>query len=131
MRKFALQEWVPSEEAEQEYIFSWAALMAGKHPELALLNASMNGILTDARFGAKLKRLGRKKGFPDLFLPVRNAAAAGLFIELKRKRGGVLSPEQVWWHEQLRAQGFAVEVCHGGPYAIRALERYLGISRAV
>lgn len=134
-----LKEWLPSEEQEQIAIFEWAKLMEGKEPRLALLHASMNGILTNAAFGAKLKRLGRKKGVPDMFLPVpRNwhmgekpaswcdwPAYYGLWIELKRVEGGVVSPEQKWWHQQLTEMGYRVEVCKGAKQAIERITEYL------
>lgn len=36
------------------------------------------------RYGAELKRLGMRKGFPDLFIPQSKKGYHGLFIELKR-----------------------------------------------
>ena len=143
MKKLTLKEWLPSEEQEQEAVFAWAKMMEGKEPRLALLNASMNGILTNAQFGAKLKRLGRKKGFPDINLPVQKYYnvgdvldpdyargpfgdhCAGLYIELKREKGGVVSPEQKWWHQQLTEMGYRVEVCKGAKEAIAVITRYL------
>lgn len=138
-KKLKLSEWLPSEETEQIAVFQWAAMMQGKEPRLALLNASMNGILTNAHFGAKLKRLGRKKGFPDINLPVPRHkpfdervtthlmadVSYGLYIELKKQSGGVVSPEQKWWHQQLTEMGYRVEVCKGAKAAIAAIEAYL------
>ncbi len=135
VKKLKLKEWLPSEEAEQEQIFAWAAMMQGREPRLSLLNASMNGILTNAQFGAKLKRLGRKKGFPDIGLPVPRWYGFypdggrqwihGLFIELKKQSGGVLSPEQKWWHQQLTEMGYRVEVAKGAKAAIQIITEYL------
>ena len=131
MAKLKLQRWIPLEEHEQEAVFAWAEMMEGRYPQLALLSASMNGILTDARFGAKLKRLGRKKGYPDIFLamskraPDGNIIASGLFIELKRVEGGVVSKEQQDWHAKLIAQGYRVVVCKGARDAIKVIEEYL------
>ena len=51
---------------------------------------------------------GMKKGYPDLFIPEYK-----LYIELKRRDGGVVSAEQLVCHEKLRSFGYRVEVCHG------------------
>ena len=127
-KKLKLKEWLPSEEKEQERVFAWAAMMEGREPRLKLLHASMAGILTTPQFGAKLKRLGRKKGTPDLFLPVGHKLEwCGLFIELKRKTGGVLSSEQQWWLDQLTLQGYRAIRCDGADEAIAAIKEYLGM----
>ena len=131
MKKLKLKEWIPKEEAEQEHIFTWATMMEGREPRLRLLSASMNGILTTAQFGAKLKRLGRKAGFPDLFLPVRGyASCPGLFIELKRRVGGKVSPEQIAWHDLLEDQGYTVKTCHGAQSAIDTIKQYLDMEES-
>ena len=131
MKKLKLQAWLPKEEDEQMAVFDWATMLEPKYPKLRLLSASMNGILTDARFGAKLKRLGRKAGFPDLFLPVRglNArgyyGAPGLLIEVKRRIGGVVSKVQEAWHQALRAEGYRVEVAYGAEAVKEIIREYL------
>jgi hypothetical protein len=130
----AIREFCPKEEDEQAAVVGWAVSMEGREPRLRLLHASMNGILTNPRFGAKLQRLGRKAGVPDLFLPVRIFAKypierwqSGLWIEMKRLKGGVVSDEQKAWHIALREQGYRVEVCRGAEAAIAALKDYLEI----
>lgn len=55
---------------------------------------------------------GLYKGCPDLFVP-----EYGLFIELKRRDGGVVSLEQQKAHRELRALGYEVVVCHGAKEA--------------
>ena len=60
---------------------------------------------------------GMLKGCPDLFIPEFN-----LFIELKRRDGGVVSAEQLKVHKILRNYGYKVEVCHGAKEAWQAIE---------
>lgn len=60
---------------------------------------------------------GMLKGCPDLFIPEFN-----LFIELKRRDGGVVSAEQIKVHKILRSYGYKVEVCHGAKEAWQAIE---------
>lgn len=59
---------------------------------------------------------GMKKGYPDLFIPEYK-----LYIELKRRDGGVISAEQLACHEKLRSFGYRVEVCHGAAECWRVI----------
>lgn len=62
---------------------------------------------------------GMLKGCPDLFLPEFD-----LFIEMKRRDGGVVSLEQKKVHEWLRNLGYKVEVCHGAKEAYETVCKY-------
>ena len=57
--------------------------------------------------------MGVKPGVPDLYLPIKRGEYYGLFVELKRQKGGVVSPYQRYWLQKLRAEGYAAEVCRG------------------
>lgn len=61
---------------------------------------------------------GMKKGCPDLFFPQYH-----LFIELKRRDGGVVNKEQLECHKMLQECGFLVEVAHGAKEAWEVIER--------
>ena len=136
MSKFKLYEWIPPEADEQRAIMDphegWAVLNQSRYPELVLLHASMNGILTNAAFGAQLKRLGRKAGIPDLHLPVircyKDNICGGLFVELKTKVG-TLSDAQKRWKTWLELAGYRVDVARGHREAIACLEFYLTLPR--
>ena len=69
-------------------------------------------MLTNKRYSQ-----GMLKGCPDLFIPEFN-----LFIELKKRDGGVVSAEQLKVHKILRSYGYKVEVCHGAKEAWQAIE---------
>lgn len=121
---------VPSEHMEQVAVMRWADLMTGRYPELALLYAIPNGARTSIGTARKLKAEGLKSGVPDLCLPVWRAIDHtsvwhGLYVELKRQRGGTVSPEQRAWHEALRGQGYRVEICKGAVAAIATITAYL------
>ena len=64
---------------------------------------------------------GMLKGCPDLFFPDFK-----LFIEMKRRDGGVVSAEQLKAHEMLRQRGYKVAVCHGAKEAWTAIETERG-----
>ena len=61
---------------------------------------------------------GMLKGCPDLFLPEYR-----LFIEMKRRYGGVVSIEQQKVHKILKTMGYEVVVCHGAKEAWQAVEK--------
>ena len=58
--------------------------------------------------GARRKRLGALAGWPDCGVFWRQRVA---LLELKRERGGVLSPAQRILHPRLADAGFPVAVC--------------------
>ena len=91
----------PCEEIEQTCLFRWAALESGAHPELALLHAIPNGGKRSKSEAARMKAAGVKPGVPDMFLPVAREGCHGLYIELKRRDGGRVSPEQTAWMDAL------------------------------
>jgi len=62
---------------------------------------------------------------PDLCLPVPRGGFHGLYIELKRLRGGRLSEQQRAWLDALGKQGYAVAVCKGWEEAAETIQRYL------
>ena len=115
----------PTEAGEQIALFEWAAHAAGKHPELALMYAIPNGGSRHKAEAANLKRQGVKSGVPDICLPVARGASHGLYIELKRQKGGRLSPEQTDWLVALGEQGYKAVVANGFDEARRTIERYL------
>ena len=116
----------PCEEIEQTCLFRWAALESGAHPELALLHAIPNGGKRSKSEAARMKAAGVKPGVPDMFLPVAREGCHGLYIELKRRDGGRVSPEQTAWMDALARQGYKTALCHGWDAAREEIQRYLG-----
>lgn len=74
---------------------------------------------------SKLKREGLREGVPDLFLMVPNKTHHGLFIEMKRQKGGVLSPIQKRRIAKAHQRGYAAHVCAGADAAIEIIKNYL------
>jgi len=67
----------------------------------------------------KLKAEGYAPGFPDLMVFIPSMV---LFIEMKKKTGGRVSPEQKEWHKKLRSLGYFVLICHGADQAISEIK---------
>ena len=105
---------VPLEDAEQRIIFQWAAMETAARPELGLLYAIPNG-----------GKRAIKSGVPDMCLPVSRGGYHGLYIELKRQKGGTVSETQKSWITALAEQGYKAVVCRGAEEAIRTIKEYL------
>ena len=113
----------PSEHLEQVQL---VAMVEAAYPrEAAMLFAIPNGGDRDVLVAVKLKKEGVRRGVPDMFLALARGGWHGLFIEMKRRRGGVVSPEQAAYIEALRAQGYRAEVCKGCDEALEVLRDYL------
>lgn len=104
---------VPSEHVEQTLLFQWAGLAAGRYPEVALLHAVPNGGHRNKAVAGKLRAEGVKAGVPDLSLPLPTGQFGGLFIEMKRQKGGRTTKEQEEWIRALRVVGNRAVVCEG------------------
>ena len=118
----------PSEHAEQ------VAFVARCRKENIFVFSIPNGVLIeededDKKFAKKpkydkyaqinkLKAEGMTAGIPDLFIPQYK-----LFIEMKRRDGGVVSESQKKVHKILRKLDYKVEVTNGAACAWAVVER--------
>lgn len=73
----------------------------------------------------KFKTEGLRSGVPDMFFAYPSGRHHGLYLEMKRRRGGVLSDEQKMYIERLRERGYRVEVCKGCDEAYTVFTEYL------
>lgn len=71
------------------------------------------------------KRGGVKAGVPDICVAEARSPYHGLYIELKRLKGGRVSEEQQHWIDALQARGYRAEVCKGAAEAMAVIEDYL------
>ena len=98
------------------------------HPlEAKLLFAIPNGGYRNPREAIRLKREGVRAGVPDLMLAIPKDPYHGLFIEMKRTDGGVISPAQKNMHALLQTYGYRVEVCNGADAAYAILTKYINL----
>lgn len=116
---------VATEAAEQKALFKWAHMSEGRWPELRLLHHCPNGGSRDPREAHNLRLEGVKPGVPDICLPVPRGGYHGLYIELKRLKGGRVSEEQKDWLSALTRQGYMAVVCHGWQEAQGVIMGYL------
>ena len=94
-------------------------------PELGLLYAIPNGGKRAIKTAIALKAQGVKSGVPDMCLPVARGGYHGLYIELKRQKGGTVSETQKSWITALTEQGYKAVVCKGADEAIGTIKEYL------
>lgn len=116
----------PTESEEQRTLFRWATLQSLKHPELALMFHVPNEGKRSKVVGGRMKAEGLKSGVPDIFLPVPRGEYHGLFIEMKRIRGGAVTDCQKLWIHDLAHQGYKAVVCRGWQNAADEILKYLG-----
>uniref|UniRef100_A0AAU6VZX3 VRR-NUC domain protein n=1 Tax=Pseudomonas phage Pavpe01 TaxID=3138545 RepID=A0AAU6VZX3_9VIRU len=139
-----------SEHGEQAALFCWAAAVAniGIDPrkDVMKMYAVPNGGKRDPKTAAMLKAEGVRVGVPDVCLPVPVFADAGgphykhfhetqpfggvlvgLYIEMKKVKGGSLSDDQKERIDALRADGYAAVRCNGWLEARDVVVAYLGL----
>lgn len=72
------------------------------------------------RRAVRMKRAGVSRGFPDYLIFKDGKRFA---IELKRRKGGRTTEQQIDWLNVLSKYGFNVKVCNGAQEAIDFIER--------
>lgn len=114
-----------TEAAEQTALFEWAELEKARYPELALMFHIPNEGKRSAATGAQMRAQGMKRGVPDICLPVPVGTFHGLYIEMKRTRGGIATEDQLFWLDALMGQGYFTALCRGWADAARVIKNYL------
>lgn len=95
------------------------------HPAV-LFTSTLGGIKTTIGQAVKLKRLGYRKGFPDLLIFEPRSQWHGLFIELKTT-SGVVSIFQKDILSQLVKRYYMAQTCRGYIEAQDLIIRYLSL----
>lgn len=74
-------------------------------------------------YGAKLKKMGMRKGFPDLLVTRARGGYHGLAIEMKVGNNKP-TEDQKWWLRKLASEGYKTAVCYGADEAIGVIKSY-------
>ena len=119
---------VPTESQEQQALFQWARIIEPQLPAVGMLYHIPNEGKRSYAGGRRAIAEGLRKGVPDLCLPFPAGGYHGLYIELKRTKGGRLTPEQRDWIDALQQAGYQAQVCYGWRHAADVIEEYLGES---
>lgn len=111
---------VTTEDDEQAAVITYCELL-----HLPVLHIPNEG-KRSYQYGAKMKRLGLQKGFPDLFFPQAKRGYHGLMIEMKRDRRAKATIEQISWLSYLEQAGYCAKICHGFDEAKKVIDFYFG-----
>ncbi len=110
--------YASSEDAEQEAVVEYCDL---RHiPIVHIPNEGKRSL----SYAAKIKRMGLRRGFPDLFIPLARKCFHGLFIEMKYGKGKA-TKEQAEWISYLNSQGYRAVVCYGTDEALAEIDLYI------
>ena len=109
-------ERIPTEHEEQREFVRW---FRQTWPNVRILAIPNGGARSKATAG-RLKAEGVTSGVPDLFIPCWR-----LWVEMKRSKGGSLSPEQKDWITYLEDMGYFVIVGKGAEHAKRQINEFI------
>ena len=115
-----------SEDSIQKAILTWAGYF--KHngrPLSDYLVHTPNGGGRSLGEGYNFKKMGVKKGYPDLILDIAKGGYHGLRIELKKVKGSRTTPEQLERLEMLNAEGYYAVIAKGFDEAIQIILDYM------
>ena len=107
---------LPTEQQEAELLAAWLRLKGYWFTHIP--NETGSDQRARAR-AVRMKRAGVSKGFPDYLV---FAGGVRFAIELKRQKGGRVSPEQREWLEVLASYGFECAIAKGADEAIKFIE---------
>lgn len=120
---------IPTEDQECEVFVQWLRLNNIPHAHIS--NESRSGSKNAMIRGAKLKRMGQSRGYwdYDIFVPIKGITGIVdcyelIKIEMKRKKGGTISPEQKEWQKIYEMSGIPCKICKGADEAIDFVKNY-------
>ena len=109
---------IPTEHEEQRELVRWF-----RHTYKGVrIFAIPNGGARSPATAGRLKAEGVSSGVPDLCIP-----AWKLWVEMKRTKGGSVSPEQKDWIKYLEDVGYCVKVCKGAEDAKKQIQAFVTI----
>lgn len=135
MKAFSLKELLPTEADEAACLMQWARTQrhsSGMNLATLLIMIPNGAYLGgDARQRsitmASLKKQGFRNGVADFFLAAPIGDRAGLWIELKRQKLGVVSDEQEDFQILMIQMGYAAVIVKGWEAAVKEINQYLGV----
>ena len=111
---------VPLEQEEQAAVVQWLRTC---RPDIHFF-AVPNGGKRHPKTARALKAAGVSAGVPDLCFPHPRATWHGFYLEMKRRKGGRVDPDQQVWIDFLKGQNYCVGVAYGADEARQFIESY-------
>ena len=125
-----VKDFNPLEDDECIAFSDW--LKANNIPHAHIANESRSSSKSAMIRGAKLKRMGQSRGVWDyeVFIPIKGVSGRvdcyeQVKIEMKRRKGGTVSPEQKTWGKIYELSGINCKICKGADEAIAFVNKYL------
>lgn len=120
----------PLEDDECVIFSSW--LNYNNIPHAHIANESRSSSRNALIRGAKLKKMGQSRGVWDyeVYIPIKGVTGKVdcyelVKIEMKRKKGGTVSPEQKAWGKVYELAGINCKVCKGADEAIDFVKSFM------
>lgn len=130
--KLSLKPAPMSEDKVQEKV---AAYVAKNYPAV-IFDGNSKNIKLEVWQGAAMKRMGKRRGYPDMFIASAKRGYHGLYIELKREGERLKKLDGDWVnehvenqaevHEGLRKAGYWADFVIGYEAAKKLIDWYLG-----
>lgn len=111
-----------TEDQEQILVVDWIR----RFTDLPVIHIANQGKRT-VSWATRLLRMGMCVGASDLFIPRATAEYHGLFIEMKASKLNKPTIAQLKFLQDMKREGFAGEVCHGGDAAIALIKKIYGL----
>jgi hypothetical protein len=122
-RPFKLTADYPEEWREQEWFFQW---LKSAYPKIEEVTFHIpNQATRTVGEGAKLKRMGKKKGIPDVFMSYPVSPYFGLYIEFKKICDGIVKDDQLRMLNLFQNLGYCSAVAYGWRNAREIVVKYL------
>lgn len=111
----------PLESISQETVAAWL------DAKRVFYTATVAGAFLHPATFTRLKRMGLKRGVSDIIIfdapPAYGTTFKGVCLEMKRKKGSVVSDDQTAWLNEMYNRGWMAVVAHGEDEAIEILEK--------
>jgi len=114
----------PLEDKEQIALIKWARRHANEYNGLKWLYAITNENSEGPAKGAYRKAMGVNAGVSDLCLPYPKEPYYGLYIEMKKRKGGRASAKQKEFKVYCSLVGYKCVICKGAAEAKQAILDY-------
>lgn len=115
-----LKGGVLSEDSVHEAVMDWVWL----HPDIrAFVIHIPNEGQRPSKYGAKLKKMGMRRGVSDLLVTMARHGYHGAWIEIKSEKG-IVSLDQKRFHVEQSSQGYYCDITYGIDETIQIIEWY-------
>ena len=110
---------------EQCAVVDW---LLRQYPD-TLMTIAPNGIQLTMLQGVRFKRMGYLAGTADILIFEPRGRYHGLFIEMKRPKGGVVSDKQKEFLQRANERGYYAVVCCGFEEAKKVIDDYFSLQK--